>query len=211
MGRIHNLGYDVPMTSKTKDAIRSALFEAAFVVLGVVLALAANEWRQARADKQLSEQALATIFEELKTNRSAVATSLEYHKGLLEMLFAEHEEGWKPTGSQFPRGFVSPARTSRTAWETASETGVFPKTDFTIVRELSHVYAQQDRYEVQARSVGEIIYTEMFRGGLAAIADNYRNFASIIGTFAYREEQMLGIYDETLASLETRGLAGHTE
>jgi len=36
---------------KTRDAIQKALFEAFFVVLAVALALAANEWRQERADR----------------------------------------------------------------------------------------------------------------------------------------------------------------
>jgi hypothetical protein len=199
------------MTSKTKDAIRSALFEAAFVVLGVVLALAANEWRQARADKHQSEQALATIFEELKTNRTAMSAALEYHSGLLDTLGGQHEEGWKPGLRVFRGGFIAPAKTSRTAWETASETGAFPKTDFTIVKELSNVYAQQDRYEDQARKVGEIIYGELFRGGAKSVADNYRNLASIIATFKYREMEMLAEYDEAIASLESRGLAGPAE
>lgn len=132
------------MTNKTKDSIRSAFLEAMFVVLGVVLALAANEWRQGRADHRQSEQALASITEELKANREAIAASMEYHHGLMEMLTAKHEEGWAP----------------------------------------------------QPRIVGEIIYAELFRGGTAAIADNYKNFLSIIGTFAYREEQMLALYDE---------------
>lgn len=191
------------MTSKTKDAVRSALFEAGFVVLGVVLALAANEWRQARADESQSRQAVVSILEELKSNREAMAASMDYHHGLMEMLMAEHEEGWVPEARQFPRGFVFPAGVSRTAWETASETGALSKTDFEVVVELSKIYAQQERYEFQARSVGEIIYAEMFRGGTAAIAENYRNFITIIGTFAYREKQMIELYDLILAEMET--------
>jgi hypothetical protein len=199
------------MTTKTKDAIKSALFEAAFVVLGVVLALAANEWRQARADQKQSELALATIAAELKANRTAMASATEYHLGLMETLGTEHEEGWVPGLRVFAKGFISPAQTSRTAWETASETGVFPKIDFTIVKGLSNVYAQQERYENQAQKVGEIIYGELFRGGAQSVADNYRNLLSIIGTFIYREKQMLDHYDEAIASLETGGVTGPGE
>ena len=126
---------------------------------------------------------------------------MEYHFGLLEMLGGEHEEGWVPETRQFPRGFVFPARVSRTAWDSAAETGALSKTDFSTVVELSKIYAQQDRYEFQARSIGEVIYTEMFHGGAGAIADNYRNLASIINTFGYREKQILAKYDETLAAL----------
>lgn len=190
------------MTSKTKDAVKSALFEAGFVVLGVILALAANEWRQDRADHQQSRQAVASIHEELKANRAAIAESMEYHLGLMEMLRAEHEEGWVPEARQFPRGFIFPARVARTAFDSASETGALAKTDFATVVKLSGIYAHQDRYEFQVRSIGEVIYTEMFRGGARAIAENYRNLTGIIGTFIYRESEVLALYDETLADLD---------
>ena len=188
------------MTPRTQDAIKSALFEATFVVLGVILALAANEWRQARADQEASRRALAAILEEIQANRDAVAVAMEYHHGLIAMLTAEHENEWTPTPSQFPRGFISPARTSRTAWDSASETGVLAKLDYANVVELSRVYAQQERYEFQARSVGEIIYGAIFHGGAEGIAHNHRNLASIIGSFIYRERELLEIYDEALST-----------
>jgi hypothetical protein len=40
------------MRENTRDATRQALFEVFFVVLAVVLPLAANEWRQNRADRE---------------------------------------------------------------------------------------------------------------------------------------------------------------
>lgn len=189
------------MTEKTKDSIKSALFEAGFVVLGVLLALAANEWRQARADDEQSRQALVTIVEELKANRTAISASMEYHTGLMQVLWAEHEDDWVPSMRDFSRGFIFPARVSRTAWDSASETGAIAKTDFSLVVEISGIYAQQERYEAQARSIGEVIYGELFRGGTEAVARNYRNLGGIISTFAYREKELLARYDETLASL----------
>ncbi len=41
-------------------SIRSAFFEALFVVFGVVLALAANEWRQNVKAEELADAALAS-------------------------------------------------------------------------------------------------------------------------------------------------------
>lgn len=186
------------MTSTTKDAVRSALLEAGFVVLGVILALAANEWRQDLADKEHSRQAVASIQEEVRANRAAVEVSMEYHSELLKMLQGEHEEGWVPDARDFPRGFIFPARVSRTAWSTASETGALSKTEFSVVMKMSRIYALQDRYEAQVLTVGQIIYAELFKGGTQAIAGNYRNLASIISTFAYREKELLAQYDETM-------------
>lgn len=193
------------MNSKTRDALRSALFEATFVVFGVVLALGANEWRQIRADQDLAEQALASIIEELVGNREALASSVEYHEGLIGLLSEEHEAGWAPEPRQFPRGFVSPARTARTAWESASETGALAKTEFPVVVELSGVYAVLDRYEAQARSIGELIYAELFSGGTDAIMRKHENLKSMIVALNYRERELLARFDATLASLGQAG------
>ena len=67
---------------------------------------------------------------------------------------------------------MSPAQVSSTAWRTASQTGVLPKTDYEVVIELSSVYATQDRYEHQSESVGQIIYAAMFEGGTEAVAQS---------------------------------------
>ena len=48
--------------NRFRHLIGPALFEAAFVVLGVVLALAANEWRQNRAEAAEANTALTELF-----------------------------------------------------------------------------------------------------------------------------------------------------
>lgn len=183
--------------------MRSALFEAGFVVLGVVLALAANEWRQSVIDRRQGERALANIIEELEDNHIALAGSQEYHSGLMELIWSEHEEGWMPEPRKdFPRGFVNPARISRTAWRSASETGALALIDYETVIEISHVYAALERYEAQSLSIGELIYGKLFEGGHQSIVGNYRNLGSIISTFRYRENELLEVIDETLSSVQ---------
>ncbi len=62
------------------------------MVLAVALALAANAWLQSRAEREQARSALASVVEELKTNRSAVQESLDYHSGLLEMISRLQQE-----------------------------------------------------------------------------------------------------------------------
>lgn len=189
------------MNQPTRDALRSALFEAAFVVLGVVVALGANEWRGARADRIQSEQAIETIIEEIQNNRATVAGSIEYHEGLLKELRAEHEPGWQPGFALFKRGFVSPATISRTAWESASETGALAKTEFGRVIELSSAYSLQQRYEDQTRIVAEILFAEIFHNGATAVLANYRNLTGTIESMVYSERKLVAQFDGTLAAI----------
>ena len=182
-----------------KPSLRAALFEGAFVTLGVLLALLANEWAQSRASKKQAKTALAAITEELRSNRKAVAASLAYHEQLaLTLRSGKQDQNWKPTPATFSRGFISPAETYHTAWDSASQTGAFAHLPYDKVLELSKVYALQENYREQARTSGQIIYAELYRGGMTSMIDNYRNLAIIIHTFTYRERQLLERYDEVL-------------
>ncbi|MDY7091819.1 MAG: hypothetical protein SX243_02495 [Acidobacteriota bacterium] len=190
------------MKTKTKEALQEALFEAGFVVLGVVLALAANEWRQSRADAAQAEAALATMVQELEGNRQLVADSLAYHEELLAMIQGEHEEGWEPSPRNFPRGFIYPAQLQQTAWSTANATGALTHMDYAVVVELSGVYQAQELYRWQSSSAGELVYEALFKEGIDAIAANYRNLGTVLSTFRYREQALLELYDRTLVNLQ---------
>ncbi len=193
------------MQKRTKEAIRGALFEATFVVLGVVLALSANEWRQARADRAQSQQAIVAIIQELKANRHKVSAAADYHYGLLHELNGKAPD-WRPPMSVFAKGFIAPARTARTAWASASETGALAKTDYGTVMALSQAYALQAHYEAQVRSISDIIYGDIFRRGMQAVLANHANLASTINTLVFRERELIQAYDDIL-----KGNANHAE
>ncbi len=189
------------MRERTAELLRSALFESAFVVLGVTLALAANEWRESRMHRRQAEAAVASIVEELRANRAGVASSLAYHRSRLDTLYAHREGDWVPPLQLFSRGFISPAQLDQTAWTSASETGTLTHIPYAEVLRLSRVYAQQARYGDQARIVGEILYAELYEGGRESVLQNRRNLTGIIETFRYREGQLLETYDSVLAAL----------
>ncbi|MEM9556133.1 MAG: hypothetical protein AAGC60_17885 [Acidobacteriota bacterium] len=188
----------------TREALKSALYEASFVVLGVVLAYSANEWHNARSRAQDAAYALSTIVDELETNRAALDEAYGYHASLLELLHGEHEEGWQPDVRQFSRGFVAPARLSHTAWQSASETGALTEMEFEQVVGLSGAYASLARYDAQALQVGELMYAELLRRGPHGLVANHQNLASVISTFVYRERQLLDELEATIAESRAR-------
>lgn len=176
------------------------MFEAAFVVLGVVLALAANEWRQARVQAHEARDAITEIIAELDANRAAVAQSMAYHSTLLDTLQTYEAPDQRPSIRLFPRGFIAPASIFSTAWTSASETGALTHADFADVLHLSRAYALQEDYTEQASNIGQLIYQDLYRGGTTSILGNYRNLTILIMTFVYREQELLETYDRTLAA-----------
>jgi hypothetical protein len=192
------------MKEKTREALRDAAFEAAFVVFGVVLALLANEWREHQVSVRRAEHALSSILEELESNRASVSSSLEYHSGLIRAIDQAVGASAAPDLRTFSRGFMSAANVYRTAWDSASATGAFEDMSYATILRLSRVYARQDRYEHQVRSIAPIIYGELYRGGTSAVLANHRNLGSLIRSLVYRERELLESYDETLATLGGR-------
>ncbi|MCG8456490.1 MAG: hypothetical protein MI919_09420 [Holophagales bacterium] len=191
------------MKPETKQALTGALYEALFVVLGVVLALGANEWQKSQADRRHARAALGSILEELRANHSNVKSSLEYHQGVLAAITEAGNE--PPTLSAFERGFVNPAQLYRNAWEAAVETDAANNMPYASLLLLSKLYADQDRYDSQQSMVGQIIYARLYEGGTRAVLENPRGLASLVSTFVYRETQLLASYDQVFSALDEGG------
>ena len=187
---------------------RPILLEAFFVVLGVIVALAANEGRQALADRRSAATALQSIREELETNRQSVLRSLQYHLHLSDTLGVIHRQTRArgdsvslPSVRIFSQGFVHPAQLLNTAWETAAATDAVRHMAHDDVLVLAGVYEQQRRYATQSEQIGALIYGEIFARGMSGVIRNYANLSSIIAAFWFRECEMLDGYDRALAEL----------
>ncbi len=186
------------MRTRFRELIGPALFEASFVVLGVVIAYLANEWREKRVHREDAEAARVAIIGEFKANRAAAVASLQYHSALLDTLGKLRRANIVPTLAVFTRGFMQPAQLSSTAWEIASQTGALNHMAYTDMLRLSHVYAEQRRYDAQAAGVSNVIYTELFRIGPMEMAKQGIGLYSFISGFSYREKPLIALYDSVI-------------
>src|SRR5918999_2492495 len=187
---------------------RPILLEAFFVVLGVVLALAANEWRQGQAARRSAATALASVREELEANRQSVLPSVQYHLRLSDTLgvirrqaAARGDSASLPSPRVFSEGFVHPAQLLSTAWEAAAATEAVRHMAHDDVLVLARIYEQQRRYATQSEQIGSLIYAEIFARGMGGMIRNYANLHSIIAALWFRECELLLGYDRTLAEL----------
>ncbi len=103
---------------------RTLMLEVFFIVLGVVLALAANDWREHRSNLRHASTALESIRDELDANRQAVDNALAYHAHLYDTLRtyvqpASQRDGATPAPQPnmglFRKGYTNPATTFSTA------------------------------------------------------------------------------------------------
>jgi hypothetical protein len=190
---------------------RRILLESFFVMLGVLLALAADQWRESANQRRKAVTALASIREEVEANRKAVRQSLDYHVSLRGELLAftrrTREQGGRvesglPDRRIFSQGFIKPASLLHTAWEAANATEAVSHMEYADVLALARVYEQQRHYESQAEQVGELVYATLFHEGFEGMLRNHANLGSIISTFLYRECQLLEGYSTVSRHLD---------
>ncbi len=181
-------------------SLPAILIESFLVVFGVVAAFMANEWREQRRDQARATDALASIEDELRTNQAAVQSTVDYHGRLLGQLhqLSRTDPQATPAITVFERGFVSPATVLSTAWESARSTGALRHLPYAEVLRLSSVYAEQDNYLLQQRSVGEVLYRRLLHSGTDGLLQDYRHLMVLIGSFHYREQELLATYQRTL-------------
>lgn len=193
------------------------LLEAFFVVLGVVLAFAINEWREHRNQLEHARVALESIQHELVSNRQAVHASATYHLFLSDTLrsltqsSAQRDQTLQRANRLFGKGYVSSATLLSTAWNAANATDAITHMPYADVLRLSSIYQEQRQYESQAEQAGHLIYTKLFNEGHAGMLRQYDGLAILISTFWYTECRLLQRYDEVLATLPTNDTSDHAE
>lgn len=186
--------------SPRRIPVASILLEASFVVLGVFLALALNEWRGAAHERDRAALARESLVDEVRANREAVREARDYHAALRDSLYARDADR-PPTPRMFPRGFVRPATARTTAWDAATAADAVAAMDYGEVLVFSDLYAAQERYATAAEQGGRVIYQALYDAGADGVAANARNLIHLVSAYQYLEEGLLRDYDRALATL----------
>lgn len=193
---------------KLKHRVVLVLFEAALIVLGVLLGLLANQWRTERAHDETARSALRAIRAELQGNHEQVERLLPYHQQIRDSLYVfsvRVTEGENvvvtPSDMQraLPKGFSVPLLQT-TAWELAKQTGAVNHMDFEIATDLARLYGQQAFFQDKLDHIGQNWYVA---GNL-----NPSNFAGtalalnmLSGDIVIQEERLVERYPEMIERL----------
>ncbi len=194
-----------PVSESRRIRLAPILLEASFVVLGVFLALVANEWRSNVNARERAVLARAGIVEEIRTNREAVRQMRDYHAHLIDTLRTFPSDGPAPSPRVFARGFANAATTLSTAWDAANATDAVSYMAFDDVLAFSALYAEQRRYERVTEEIGSVIFGEIFARGSFGVTERYRNLADINGSLLYLEHGLVAAYDSMLTRLDREG------
>lgn len=121
------------------------IIEAILVVMSVLLALALNSWREARAHQDLAERALQEVVDEVQTNCSQIQNYHAYHQAV-----ANGEQ--EPAGIQ--SGFLR-----NDAWNVAKTTGAASYLDHELVAQIGEISAHQSDHRSIVQAYIEALFT----------------------------------------------------
>lgn len=171
-------------TSSFMDIKRHAetlAVETISVVLGVILALAANAWHDDRAHAAQAHEAMTAIRNELAINDSVLHLKVVYHREMqdsLTALLGRTKTRVVPGGQRAIENWsgLQPSQLLDDAWQTARATQAIQYVPYDVVVPLSRTYAMQQRITELNRAFFGVVYTPEFAtGGVGALAamDSY--------------------------------------
>jgi hypothetical protein len=179
------------------------LLEAASVVVAVLLAFGVDEWRDARAKRELAERARTSVLAEIRANRDELrgvyamnAKQLATMQQTLDFFTAHPDAKDASVSLAFHA-----AQLSQAAWDAARTTQAAQLVPFDWVVEVARVYETQELYRV-----AQLDMLQRTRSAVAEFASTKRSPPEIVAplrselqTFQSLGEQLAGKYDGFLA------------
>ncbi len=135
-------------------SIREYLVHLSMVVLGILIALGLEQWREASHSHAIAQRALDDMLTEMRDNRAQVATALAelvqllpYVQGLLDLqrqaIEARRTHAKPPAEPQLSSHGVDWPTFSTAAWDNALAMQALGRIDFETERKLARVYSRQ--------------------------------------------------------------------
>lgn len=124
-----------------KDLFGRAVFEILIVAIGVMLALAVDEWRERSEQRELADQARAALRAEILSNREAVIARLRRTAELYAQTAAHPDQAGQYVFERRNR----PLFVTDSAWAMAVETGAIRWLAPTDRARFAEIYAGQQR------------------------------------------------------------------
>lgn len=191
-------------TSRMRGRLPELLLEAAMIFFAVVLALAAEEWREKKDRAELADRALQSVVEEMRSNLEELEGTGERNTERLEaarVVLAELEAGRDQGDADVG---LEVALLSAAAWQSAQMSQAVQYLDFDVMRDLSEVYEIQDLYDrMQAGAVDNM--AELMRIAEQDPAAAVRQGMISLSVLTDLHRSLMEVYSNTLEELEPEG------
>jgi len=173
------------------------------LVAGALLALAVEEFRDARHRRTRERESVASIRNELRANVALVTSARAHHAFLVDTLEKLALKKQLPSKQIYMNGMFNPGLVTDVAWTLARESGALSDVPLATLLTVAGAYASQGRYRQLTDQMSADILEQARRDGLdATLRDNFTQFISLDTDFRNREGGLLEKYRAALDALD---------
>jgi hypothetical protein len=192
--------------NRTARWLPRAVFESLFIVISLLLALAANEWRDKHARITRVAEARAAFANEIRANRDLLLSDqiLAHHKRLQAEYKQLSDTGSAEAGSAFETG-LHPAALRDAAWRSFSANGTLVDFAPPEVIVLSDIYrAQDDLEKLNSGYIGLLREPRADRETLEYKRDMNRSLWMYLNDVISTEERLVQQYERALEKVAAK-------
>ena len=183
--------------------IQKLAIEVFSIVLGVLLALAVNEWNEQRSHEIQADSALQNISNELLSNLEVLKLIHENNTATVDAIMAE-----QVSESEENRNFIPGLQLRETAWDTLLSTGLSNYVQYERILVLSRAYSMLGLYKNTGMQLTNAAMTaSAYAAATGTEVDNdslAKKFINYFELLLQIEEILLASFQEALDQLDSK-------
>lgn len=183
--------------------IQKLAIEVFSIVLGVLLALAVNEWNEQRSHEIQADSALQNISNELLSNLEVLKLIHENNTATVDAIMAEPD-----SESEENRNFIPGLQLQETAWDTLLSTGLSNYVQYERILVLSRAYSMLGLYKNTGMQLTNAAMTaSAYAAATGTEVDNdslAKKFINYFELLLQIEEILLASFQEALDQLDSK-------
>ncbi|PHN07516.1 hypothetical protein [Flavilitoribacter nigricans] len=178
--------------------LKKLLTEMVPVILGILIALFINNWKESTEDEQFLDRAFAAIDQEIEENRTSIQNALTTHENLMDTIGVYQNSGGKSLEAiLIDTDGLKYSTVRNTVWKffVGSKTELI---DYQVISQLSSIEESKLLMDAKFNKLMDFLYLHMDRNDPQSL----RLFAIHLSNVMNSEQRLIEMYDEYLAGKE---------
>ncbi len=177
----------------SSDFLTHLLFETVTIMIGILLALGVNEWRDENKNDQIIQKSIHNIIIEIEKNRSSLEQIIPYHQSCKLSIEPKHNTKdflsvWKG---------LNPPKLYQSAYESAKVVKAMTLMDYELSNAISQLYAQQQFFYEMLHMYAQVLMSDL----TAHKTQGYASLVPVFNDLTVMEEELQNNYDLVLSLL----------
>lgn len=191
------------MENKTSKYFKYAIGEIFLVVIGILIALAINNWNEIYKLDKTKIQILQSLENEINANKKHIQVVFNYHKMIRDSLKHVDRSNLASSNQKFLSFWQGHRifRLRNSSFQTAIQSGIMKELDLNLSESLNNLYTSIQFYNDYGQTVNQGIYA-INRTTQEGMMQMLNIISMVMEDVYYAESELLNGFDENLVKIE---------